>query len=142
MKRLLVIVVLSAAIVWAHGEQVPAVPFSGTLYLLSWYSVNHDGSLGLAYEKTEFRYPGFIRIREDGGCSIQYTSGILQEYTWERHPEMENVIIISPERGPDSYLAFALVPENDIVQGSWAMSLVGAYTSSVQARTYVVKQSE
>ncbi len=141
MKRLLVVVVLFAAIAGAYGDQVP-VPFSGTLYLLSWYSVNHDGSLGHAYGSTEFRYPGSIRIRKDGNCTILFTSGIAQDYTWERHPEMENVIVITPEQGTKSYLTFAPIPQNDIVEASWAMSLVSAQTRSAQGRTYLVTQSE
>lgn len=141
MKRLLVMVILFVAIAGAYGEEVP-IPFSGSLYLLSWYNVSHDGDLTRAYDATEFRYPGRISLRENGSCTIRFTSGIEQDYTWERHPEMTNVIVVTPDRGPSSYLTFAPVPENDIVAGSWAMSMVSTYTSSVQSQTYVVTQSE
>ena len=45
MKRVLVLALVVVGVFAAYADEVP-VPFSGALYLLSWYSINHDGGLG------------------------------------------------------------------------------------------------
>jgi len=141
MKRIVFAVALTLVTVCAFAEPVP-IPFAGDLYLVGFHYVNHDGTIGRVNDVGEFKYPGSVVIRENGTCAINYTNGLYEEFTWEHQPEMENVIVITPQQGPAAYLSFARIPDNDVTTATWTVTLIGAYTSAMQARTYLVAQRE
>ena len=141
MKRLSVVLVLLVVAIGVFGEPVP-VPFAGSLYMLSWHFVSNDEGLVRSNTEVEFQYPGSVQITENGTCAINYTNGLYEEFNWARHPEMENVIVITPQQGPDAYLSFAPIPENEATAATWTMTLIGAYPTGSQARTYLVTQPQ
>jgi hypothetical protein len=136
MKRLLCVALLVLLALTISAEEIP-IPFFAELHLISWSGVEYDRTLTDWMETPDFQYPARLALLEDGRCSFQFSNGLEFYYTWEHHPEYENVIVLITESGT-SYLIFTPIPEHDIIDGSWSVVLVDPYTSWARVRTYVI----